>query len=351
MPTPTRPIIGGVDTHAATHHAAVIDRHGRLLRSAQFPATPTGYAQVLSWMRAVGRLEAVGVEGTDSYGAGLSRYLVERGVEVREVPRPDRRLRRDRGKSDPIDAEAAARAVLAGTATVAPKGGDGPIEAIRALRIARSGAVKARTAAVIALQAVVVTAPEPLRTQLRGTSTATLVRTCLRLRPDPTRLDDPVQAVKQALRSSARRADALGREARELASQLSALTAAAAPNTSAVFALGPDTAAALLVAAGDNPDRLRSEAAFAHLAGVAPIPASSGKTRRHRLHRGGDRSANHALHIAVIVRMRYCAKTRAYVQRRTADGLSKPEIIRCLKRYLVREVFTAIRADYVALAA
>jgi transposase len=215
-------------------------------------------------------------------------------------------IRRDRGKSDPIDAEAAARGARRDS-DGRPKGGNGPIEAIRALRIARSGAVKARTAAVNALQAVVVTAPEPLRTQLRCISTATLVRTCLRLRPDPTRLDDPTQAVKHALRSIARRADALGREARELAGQLSALTAAAAPNTSAVFALGPDTAAALLVTAGDNPDRLRSEAAFAHLAGVAPIPASSGKTRRHRLHRGGDRSANHALHIAVIVR---CATAR-----------------------------------------
>jgi transposase len=175
------------------------------------------------------------------------------------------------------------------------------------------------------------------------------VETCVGLRPDMARLHEPTQALKLALRSVAQRADALAVEARQLNRQLAALTERAAPATSAVFALGPDTTSALLVCIGDNPDRLRSEGAFAHLCGVAPIPASSGKTNRHRLHRGGDRSANHALHIAVIVRLRYCPRTKAYAARRTADGLSMAEIIRCLKRYLAREVFIALRADYAAI--
>jgi transposase len=350
MPAPARRIIGGVDTHVATHHAAVIDGRGRLVEHRQFPAAPDGYAQLLRWLRTKGQLEAVGVEGTGAYGAGLARHLAGQGVAVVEVPRPDRRLRRQHGKSDPIDAEAAARAVLAGTATVKPKLANGPVEAVRALRVARNGAIKAKTAATNSLHAMVITAPEPLRTQLRGTSSARLVRACLRLRPDLERLDDPVQAYKHALRSIARRTDALGLEARQLQRQLRALTHKVAPATAGVFALGPETAGALLVSAGDNPERLRSEAAFAHLCGAAPIPASSGKTNRHRLHRGGDRSANRALHIAVVVRLRYCSRTRAYAARRSAEGLSKLEIIRCLKRYLVREVFAALRSDYAALS-
>ena len=286
----TRLIIGGVDTHTATHHAAVIDEHGRLLDDAQFPASPAGYAQLTKWMRRKGQLDRVGVEGTGAYGAGLARYLHDQGVVVLEVPRPDRRLRRQRGKSDPLDAEAAARAVLAGVATGPPKLATGQIEAIRMLRVARTGAVKAKTAATNTLHALIVTAPEPLRTELRELSPAKLVAACTRLRPDSQHLNDPVQAAKAALRSIATRAHDLALEARALKRQLDTLILAAAPATSAIFGLGPDTTAALLVAIGDNPDRLRSEAAFARLCGVAPIPASSGKTNRHRLHRGGDRS-------------------------------------------------------------
>ena len=349
MPQHKRIIIGGVDTHTATHHAAVIDRHGRLLADAQFPATPAGYAALLAWMRRHGRLEAVGVEGTGAYGAGLARHLHDHGVQVLEVPRPDRRLRRQHGKSDVLDAEAAARTVLAGKASGVPKLATGPIEAVRALRVARVGALKAKTAASNALVAMVVTAPEPLRSQLRDLSRLKLVAACMRLRPDTGRLNDPTQATKAALRSIATRAHALELEARELKRQLDELTAAIAPATSALFGLGPDTVSALLATIGDNPDRLRSEAAFARLVGVAPIPASSGKSNRHRLHRGGDRSGNRALHIAVVVRLRYDQRLRDYAARRQAQGLSMPEIIRCQKRYLAREVFTALRADYAAI--
>lgn len=344
-----RKIIGGVDTHAATHHAVVIDDNGRMLGSEEFAATPSGYTQMLHWMRRHGTLCTVGVEGCGAYGAGLARHLNHNGIDVLEVPRPDRRLRRNRGKSDPIDAEAAARSVLAGTATVRPKLADGPIEAIRALRVARLGAVKAKTAATNALKAMVITAPEPLRTQLYGLTTIQLVNTCSRFRPALNELDDPTQATKTAMRSIATRARHLIDESRTLKRQLDGLTRQVAPTTSAVFAIGPETAAALLVTIGDNPDRLRSEASFAHLCGVAPIPASSGKTTRHRLHRGGDRSGNRALHLAVIVRLRYCERTRAYVTRRTNEAKSMPEIIRCLKRYLAREIYTAIRTDYAAI--
>ena len=349
MARPTRVVIGGVDTHAATHHAAVVDLRGVLHGSRQFTATAAGYSELLEWLRSHGRIDRVGIEGTGAYGAGLARHLHDKGVSVIEVPRPDRRLRRQRGKSDPIDAEAAARAVLAGTATVEPKLANGNIEAIRAIRVARNGAIKAKTASTNALQGLLITAPEPLRAQLRCRSTIKLVKACAGLRPDLGRLHEPTQALKLALRSVAQRADALAIEARELNRQLVALTERAAPATSAVFALGPDTISALLVSIGDNPDRLRSESSFAHLCGVAPIPASSGKTQRHRLHRGGDRSANSDLHIAVIVRLRYCQRTKAYVTRRTAEGLSMPEIIRCLKRYLAREVFIALRADYASI--
>jgi transposase len=346
----TTTIIGGVDTHSATHHAAVVDSHGRLLGDAEFPASPAGYAAMLTWMRSQGRLRQVGVEGTGAYGAGLARYLHVQGVEVLEVPRPDRRLRRQRGKSDPIDAESAARTVLAGKASGAPKLGDGPIEAIRMLRVARSGAVKAKTAAINTLRAMLITAPDTLRAQLQGLPPAQLVAACAKLRPDARNLGDPVQAAKAALRSIATRVHQLDLETRSLRKQLGEITRVAAPTTSAVFGLGPDTVSALLITIGDNPDRLRSEAAFAHLCGVAPIPASSGKTNRHRLHRGGDRSGNSALHIATIVRLRYDPRSRAYADRRTTEGLSMPEIIRCQKRYLAREVFQAIRTDFAKLS-
>ena len=345
----TRTVVGGVDTHAATHCAAVVDANGALLGTAEFTATPVGYRQLLAWLRSHGQIVKVGVEGTGSYGAGLARVLAGGGVVVVEVPRPDRRVRAMRGKSDPIDAEAAARAALSGSATAAAKGGDGAIEAIRQLRLARSGAVKAKTAALNSLRALLVTAPEQLRVELAGLSRQRLLNRCAGFRPNPDRPADPTEAAKTAMRSVARRVIHLHDEALALHRQLADLITSSAPTTAGLFALGPDTTAALLVAVGDNPDRLRSEAAFARLCGVAPIPASSGKTSRHRLHRGGNRTANRALHAAVIVRLRYCPRTQDYMRRRRADGLSKLDAIRCLKRFLAREVFTAISADFEAL--
>jgi transposase len=351
MPKRTRVVIGGVDTHSRTHHAAVIDQQGRLLDDQEFPATSEGYRHLLGWLRRHGRLHAVGVEGTGSYGAGLAGYLLDQRVVVIEVDRPDRRMRRQRGKSDPIDAEAAARAVLARVATAPAKRRDGIVESIRALRAARSGAIKARTAAINQLKGLLVTAPSPLREDLDQLATAALVATCARLRPEEAALADPVQATKAALRVVACRIRQLNEEIGLADQRLATLVGRAAPRLLKLQAIGVDHAGQLLVTAGQRPERLRGEAAFAHLCGAAPVPASSGTTHRHRLHRGGDRDANRALHLAVVVRMRWCPRTRTYAERRTNQGLSKPEILRCIKRYLAREVYHALVADFEALHA
>ena len=339
-------VFGGVDTHGRTHHAAAIDGAGRLLGDAEFAATATGYAALRAWLAGFGRAVKVGVEGTGTYGAGLARHLGDHGIEVIEVDRPDRKTRRRQGKSDPIDAIAAARAVLAGTATGAPKTRTGPVEAIRALRVARRGAVKARTAALNQLHGLLVSAPEPLRAELAGQSTAELVGRCAGFRIDPARLLEPTTGTRAALRAITRRVQALEEEIALADARLRPAVTTVAPRTAALFGAGPDVAGQLLVTVGDNPHRLRNEAALAHLAGISPLPASSGRTDRHRLNRGGDRAANSAIHRIVLCRMRYDERTRAYVTRRTAQGLSKREIMRCLKRYIVREVHTALLADF-----
>lgn len=338
-------VIGGVDTHGHTHQAAAIDSAGRILGSAEFEACAQGYRELLAWLRGHGSVDSVGVEGTGSYGAGLCRHLLAEGVRVLDVDRPDRRTRRTRGKSDPIDAESAARAMLAGTATTVPKDRSGAVESIRTLRIARSGAVKARTAAMNALRTTIGTAPEAMRSGLEALMPAKLVDTCAALRPDRDKIEDPSQGTELALRSIARRIESLDAEVRELDAALTRLVRQAAPTTVAILGIGVDHAGQLLVSAGQNPERLHSDAAFARLCGVAPVPASSGRVSRHRLSRGGDRQADRALHMAVVVRLGRCPRTREYVERRTAEGLSKPEIMRCLKRYLAREVYHTLRVD------
>ena len=267
--------------------------------------------------------------------------MTSRGYKVIEVNRPDRSVRYRKGKSDPTDAEMAARAVLAGVAGATPKSGEGEVEMIRMLKSARDSAVKGRTQAANQMKALVVTSPAELRETLDGLTTSTLARRCGNFRLS--RLDDPKTAAKYALRSLARRYRRLSDELRDLESEIGRLTRSVAPSQVDAFGVGPDTAATLLIAAGSNPDRLHSEAAFASLCGVNPIPASSGKTNRHRLNRGGDRQANAALYRIVIVRLRFDSRTQAYMQRRTAEGMSKRDVIRCLKRYVAREVFSAIQ--------
>jgi transposase len=331
----------GVDTHGDVHVAHAKDQLGRRLDTVSIPTTPTGYQDLLAWARGLGQVQAWGVEGTGSYGAGLARYLHKAGQVVLEVNRPDRAARRRRGKSDPVDAEAAARAVQAGEVTIVPKAADGQVEMLRSLRVARTTAMRARTQAVNALRSLLVTAPAELREQLRGRSVVRLVRVAATL--DPGRLTSPTAAAMLALRTLARRYQALDTEITALDSELDRLTATAAPRLLALFGVGPDVASALLIAAGDNPRRLRSEAAFSMLCGSSPIEASSGKTTRHRLNRGGDRQANAALYRIVIVRLRWHQPTKDYMARRTTQGKSKQEIIRCLKRYVAREVFAVLR--------
>jgi transposase len=343
-----REIYGGVDTHGRTHHAAAVGAVGATVADRVFPATPAGYRELIAWLNQLGDVIKVGVEGTGSYGAGLARALTSEQMAVVEVDRPDRRARRRQGKSDPLDALAAARAALSGEACGVPKTCSGPVEAIRALRVARRGAIKARTVALNQLHGLIVSARADVRAVLEPLHGQHLVDRCAAFRIGEQRIGDPVTATKAALRAIARRINVLRTEIHTADGQLAPLTAAIAPRTSAVFGVGADVAGQMLTTAGDNPERLRSEAAFAHLCGVAPIPASSGRTDRHRLNRGGDRAANAALYIAVVTRMRRHAATRAYIARRTAEGLSKNDIMRCLKRFVAREIYHAILADFKA---
>jgi transposase len=343
-------VTAGVDAHTDTHDAAALDERGRLLGVRTFASTPEGNRQLLAWLQAFGPIAVIGVESTGSYAAGLVRYLRSREIGVVEVNRPHAHTRRRRGKSDPLDAEMAARQALAGHAVVVPKRTDGSVEAIRQLRVARESAVKARTAALNQLTELTVTAPDELRQQLRERKTsrgrATL---CARLRPDLDRLHEPLQAAKLALRSLARRIGELDQEIAALDAHLKPLVATAAPRTTQLLAISTGHAGQLLVTAGENIDRLRHDGAFAALCGASPIPVASGRRDRHRLNHGGDRDANRALHMIAVCRLRCCERTRAYAERRTAEGKTKPEIIRCLKRYIAREIYHALRADLAEL--
>lgn len=338
-----RLVTGGVDTHAEVHVASVADQAGRVLGTREFPATAEGFAAALAWMGGHGSLVKVGVEGTGSYGAGLARYLAAQGIEVAEVMRPNRQARRRRGKSDTADAIAAALAALNGEASGQPKSGDGAAESIRALLVARRGAVKGCTQAGNQLRDLIVTAPQMLKEKLAGLSAPERIKVAARFRPGD--LTSPAEAAKAAMASVARRHQALTAEIAQLDTALQALVEHAAPaGFLTKTGVGTRSAARLLVTAGDNPARLRSEASFAALCGASPVDASSGKQRRHRLNRGGDRQANSALWRIVFTRMATDPRTRAYVTRRTTEGKTTREIMRCLKRYVAREVYKTLTA-------
>jgi transposase len=338
----TRAITGGVDTHSDLHVAAALDPIGGLLGVQEFPATAAGYASLLGWLRGFGDLALVGVEGTGSYGAGLARHLAAAGVRVVEVDRPDRQDRARQGKSDPLDAVSAARAAQSGRASGAPKGRDGAVEAIRALMVAKRSARHERTQAINQARALILTGPDELRARFATLSTAALAAAIAATRPRPG--DVPGYATRVALRELGRRVRFLDAQLQRLDELIGPLVTARAPGLLGLHGVGPDTAALLLTAAGDHPERLRSESSWAHLCGVAPIPASSGKVAgRYRLNRGGNREANSALWRIVITRMRSHPATRAYAERRAREGLSKREIIRCLKRYVAREVYRHLR--------
>ncbi|HEY3952165.1 MAG TPA: IS110 family transposase [Streptosporangiaceae bacterium] len=339
----TSAVTGGVGTHAGSHVAAALDGIGGLPGVSEFPATPAGYARLLGWLQSFGAVCLVGIEGAGSCGAGLARHVTTAGIRVVEVDRSDRQDRRRRGKSDPLDAVSAARAALSGRASGAPRGRDGQVEAIRALMVAKRTARAQRTQTINQARALIITGPDDVRTRFTGQSPAGLVGGLAALRPRPGSMVRYHTLL--SLRELGRRAQYLGDQLARLDQLIVPLVTARAPGLLGLFGVGPDTAAMLLIAAGDHPGRLRSEAAWAHLCAAAPIPASSGKVSRHRLNRGGDRQANHALWRIVITRMGSHPPTRAYVARRSKEGLSKPEIIRCLKRYAARETYRYLRSS------
>lgn len=336
-----RQFIGGVDTHMDNHVAVVVDQIGRVQGTETFPATATGYRKLLTWMRSFGALVKVGVEGTGAYGAGLEHYLSAEGVEVVEVNRPNRQFRRQRGKSDPTDAEGAARAVLSGEASCTPKARTGAAEGIRAVRVARRGAVKASTQAANQLRDLILTAPDALRSRLQGLPRTERVELAARFRPGT--VGDPLEDTKAAMRAVARRHQGLAEEIAELDGRLAELVKQSAPDgLLAKQGVATQVAAVLLSTVGDNPERLVNEASFAALCGASPVDASSGKQVRHRLNQGGDRQANAALWRIAFVRMQHDPRTRAYAERRRAEGKTDKEIIRCLKRYIAREIYKTL---------
>lgn len=351
MTNKTTGVIAGFDCHLDTHVGVTLDPLGRVLDRRRFPASSSGYCAAHSWIGEQGPVLKVGIEGTNSFGAGLTRYFTNAGIDVIEVNQPHAHTRSRRGKNDFIDAEAAARKVLSGEATASAKDSTGIVESIRQLSVARNGAIKARSAALLQLGNLISTAPAHLREQLTTPSgLPAKARLCRKLRcPANATTADPVVAAKQSLRSIARRISALDDEIKTLDHQLESLVKLAAPRMVSRLGIGTHHAATLLTAAGQNIERLTSERAFARLCGVAPMPASSGKTQRHRLNPGGNRQANRTLHLIVVVRLRYCDQTRDYMQRRLTEGKTKKEIIRCLKRHIVRGIYRDLRADLATL--
>ncbi len=341
-------IVLGVDTHADTHTAVIVDHLGRQLGVLEIATSRQGYAELLAWARSHGELhDRVGIEGTGAYGAGLARLLTNQGLVVIEVNRPNRQHRRQHGKSDPADALAAARAVLSGQASVLAKDTSGLVESVRVLHVTRRSAVKAKTVVANQIKDLVLTAPDPIRRELRGLTATQRVRVAVRWRPGP--VTDPTSAARLGLHILAKRWVALRAEIKATEKHMQSLLEQLAPSLLAEHGVGLDVAARLVIAAGENPDRLRSEASFAALCGTSPVNASSGKTHRHRLNRGGNRSANNALHTVVLHRARTCPETRAYIERRRAEGKTNREIWRCLKRSLARRFHHHIIHDLAQL--
>lgn len=343
-PDPAGSVIGGIDTHRDEHVAAAIDSTGRLLGVRSFTADSVGHHALLEWLSSFGPVVMIGIEGTGSYGLALTRWLaLSTTAELVEIDRPDRRMRRKHGKSDALDAEAAARTAWSRARTGIPKVRDGQVEALRNLRVARRSAVQQRADVVRQIKALLITAHDDLRAQMRGLSTPALIRTCLSLRPDTTRVGEPTQATKAALRSLARRHRCLSEEITDLEALINPLVAQINPALLAINGVGYDTAGQLLVTAGANPERIHSEPAFAMLVGTAPVPAASGQTQRMRLNRAGDRQANAAIYRILLSRMRWHEPTKTYLARRVhKNDLSTSEAARILKRYITREIYPAL---------
>lgn len=330
-------VIAGVDTHKDAHVLCVLDALGRKILARSFPATAEGYDELAAAIGSPEECLVVGVEGTASYGSGLAKRLVELGYEVREVLRPKRdRARRGSQKNDFKDAERAARDAIAGAGASVPKSKDGWVESLRYLVAARTQAVKASTATINSIKGLLSTAPEPIRAKYSAMRTEDMMSSLARKRAKE---DEVEEAIFASLRMLAR----IWAEAREHADdaekRIKAILSEHAPALLGTDGCGPISGATLAIAAGDNPDRMKSEASFAALCGVSPVEASSGKVVRHRLNRGGNRQANCAIHRIVVSRMATDERTKDYVERRTKEGKSKKEIMRCLKRYVAREIY------------
>lgn len=329
-------LVAGADTHADTIHVAAISTTGTAIDDREFPTTRAGYAAAIRFLTSLGEVQRIGVEGTASYGAGFTRALTAAGIEVLEVTRAVKSTRRLKGKSDPLDAYSAARTALAGDGLAIPKAD--ATAGLRALHLARRSAIKHRTAVINQIKAMLISAPDTVREKYRGSTTLKMIEAIARCRPDA-QADPWAQSVLTAAKMLAQRVQFLESQAEALGAQIDAIVTDANPGLRAAYGVGADTAAQLLITAGANPHRLHSEAAFAALCGVAPVPASSGKTNRHRLSRGGDRAANNALFRIALVRMSHHQPTKNYVQRQSALGHTRMEILRKLKRAIAREVF------------
>jgi transposase len=331
-------VVIGVDTHKDTHTAAVVDVHtGGVLARATVAADPDGYAELVALAEQHTGLRGWAIEGTGGYGAGLARHLADAGELVVELDRPKRPARKACAKSDPIDAERAARDALARGQPAQPK--TGPKRAALQMRLtARRAAVEAAADAQRQMLAMVITAPEAVRARFRGQSTRVMLTTAARLRPTTTSGDVEVSTALTVLRDLARRSHSLELEAAEHETAIRALVRSWRPDLLELTGVGPIVAATVLTA-WSHPGRCRNDAAFAMLAGAAPIPASSGKTVRYRLNRSGDRQLNRALHTITLSRLRYDSRTRDYADRRRAEGKTDREIKRCLKRYIARELY------------
>ena len=334
-------VVVGIDTHSDTHHVAVVTEYGKPLADQGFPTTAAGHREAFTFITGFGLVLQVGMEGTGTYGAALTKILQGKGMQVIEVNRPNRQQRRLKGKTDSLDAYRAAHSVIAGMSTAVPKAKDGPVECLRVLRASRGSAIKSRSATINQIKGLLVSAPEALRSKYQGLTTGTMIEIMVRSRPSG-HLADPSYVTARVLKALAVRYQHLSAEIEDVNAQLQDILESYAPMLQQLTGVGTDVASQLLVTFGDNQERVGNEAQFAALTGAAPVPASSGKTSRHRLSRGGDRQANCALHHIVLVRMNIHQKTKDYVTKRTEEGKSKREIIRCLKRYVAREVYRQI---------
>jgi transposase len=337
-------VIIGVDTHKRFHSVAVITKTGRELACKSFDADGKGYKQALAWASGFGTVLRAGIEGTGSYGAGLCAYLKKYGIEAQDVYAPDKKRRHRQGKDDETDAFQAAQAALSLTRCATAKDRSGDVEAARLLEVAYAQAVKQHTANINALKAALLSLPSPMREQLEALGTTSLVKTCSAFRIAKCTMES-TDGVKYALRSLARMILSLETEMALLDKEVERYAKALAPTTVSLLGIGCHGAVKLLCAAGQNIERMKGESSFSMLCGTSPIPASSGDVYHRRLNRGGNRQANNALYVMAITRMRHCERTKTFIAKKMSEGKSKKDAIRALKRYLAREVFSALKAD------